>query len=453
MRATHADARHARVGRPGHGAGAPGAGRTPPASRATWPSVGSGAPPDGAGYPAANSTFKTRLQAIARLLATTDGSGNHLPVRCVTVNAAGGYDTHSNQAAALSAGLGTTTANIRAFWHDLELRGLADRVVISLWSEFGRRPAENGSAGTDHGAAGAAFVIGKDIHQGLIGEFPGLAAGTGLDAARQRARDGRLPRPVLRAAGAVVSRPRPPGSSRPRRRSRGRSCCRDGAPGRRSPPCSDAGAVLGGDRRRDRRAGHRPGRRRCRRSLRGEAIDLRTRRVHEALPGARDLPPPGARRRGLPPRRAPRPRGARHAGRRPCARPDHARTAGRRRPRRRAARRRRPPPRSGATGAPAPAVASSVGAEAYDFGSFVLRLTRTAVPAGDLTIYFRNYDVGEHNLWLDPPAAAGRSPQMISEAVGEGGGATKTVAVTAGTWRLYCSLDGHEAMTRDLAVE
>jgi uncharacterized protein (DUF1501 family) len=144
-------------------------------------SVGNGAPPDGAGYPAAASTFKTRLQGIARLLATSDGAGNHLPVRCVTVNAAGGYDTHSNQAAGLSAGLGTTTANIRAFWRDLELRGLADRVVISLWSEFGRRAAENGS-GTDHGAAGAAFVIGKDVNQGLIGEFPGLAAGTGLDA-------------------------------------------------------------------------------------------------------------------------------------------------------------------------------------------------------------------------------------------------------------------------------
>ena len=98
-------------------------------------------------------------------------------------------------------------------------------------------------------------------------------------------------------------------------------------------------------------------------------------------------------------------------------------------------------------------MASSVGAEAYDFGSFVLRLTRTAVPAGDLTIYFRNYDVSEHNLWIDPPAAAGGAPLMISEAVGEGGGATKTVAVTPGTWRLYCSLDGHAAMTRDLAVE
>jgi uncharacterized protein (DUF1501 family) len=143
--------------------------------------VGASTPPAGSGYPAANSAFKTRLQSIARMLASTDGAGNSLPVRCVTLNAAGGYDTHSNQAADFADDLLTTAANLRAFWHDLELRGVADRVVISLWSEFGRRPAENGSAGTDHGAAGAAFVIGKDVKQGLIGEFPGLAPGTGLD--------------------------------------------------------------------------------------------------------------------------------------------------------------------------------------------------------------------------------------------------------------------------------
>ena len=144
-------------------------------------SVGSAAPPDGANYPVAGSDFKDRLQGIARMLATVDGSGNHLPVRAITLNAAGGYDTHANQATAFSAGLLATASNLRAFWRDLELRGLSDRVVISLWSEFGRRPTENGS-GTDHGAAGAAFVIGKTVKQGLIGEFPGLAAGTGLDA-------------------------------------------------------------------------------------------------------------------------------------------------------------------------------------------------------------------------------------------------------------------------------
>jgi uncharacterized protein (DUF1501 family) len=144
-------------------------------------SVTAGSPPAGANYPAASSTFKTRLQSIARLLATTSAGGDHLPVRCITLNAQGGYDTHSNQATQFSSNLLGTAANIRAFWNDLVLRGLDDRVVISVWSEFGRRLAENGS-GTDHGAAGAAFVIGKTVRQGLIGEFPGLAAGTGVDS-------------------------------------------------------------------------------------------------------------------------------------------------------------------------------------------------------------------------------------------------------------------------------
>ena len=110
------------------------------------------------------------------------------------------------------------------------------------------------------------------------------------------------------------------------------------------------------------------------------------------------------------------------------------------------------PPAPGTTD-PAPPVASTIGAEAYDFGSFVLRLTKTSVPAGTLTIYFRNYDVSDHNLWIAAPASSAAAPVLVSGAVGEGGGATKTVAVTPGTWRMYCSLDGHEAMTRDLAVQ
>jgi uncharacterized protein (DUF1501 family) len=137
-----------------------------------------GEPPGDPQYPTASSGLQTRLKAVAQLLATTTSAGDRLPVRCVTLTAQGSYDTHSNQATQLSDNLLSTAANIRAFWKDLELRGLADRVVITLWSEFGRRLAENGS-GTDHGAAGAAFVIGKNVRQGLIGEFPGLASGTG----------------------------------------------------------------------------------------------------------------------------------------------------------------------------------------------------------------------------------------------------------------------------------
>jgi len=98
-----------------------------------------------------------------------------LPLRCVTLNAPGGYDTHSNQEPALTNGLSTTVDSVVAFQRDLEARGLDDRVITLLWSEFGRRPRENGSAGTDHGAAGVAFLVGTRAQGTMVGEFPGLS--------------------------------------------------------------------------------------------------------------------------------------------------------------------------------------------------------------------------------------------------------------------------------------
>jgi len=126
-------------------------------------------PAGGATYPA-NNTLATRLKSLAGLL----GAG--LPLRCVTVNANGGYDTHSAQAPALQTNLTSTCEAIAAFQADLEARGsaLANRVLVHVWSEFGRRPKENGSNGTDHGAAGASFVIGTRSSGQAVGEFPGL---------------------------------------------------------------------------------------------------------------------------------------------------------------------------------------------------------------------------------------------------------------------------------------
>ena len=98
-----------------------------------------------------------------------------LPVRVVTIRAAGGYDTHSGQAEDLAKYLQETCEGILAFQRDLEARGLQDRVMIEMWSEFGRRPQENGSEGTDHGAAGCAFVIGSQAEGTMVGEFPGLS--------------------------------------------------------------------------------------------------------------------------------------------------------------------------------------------------------------------------------------------------------------------------------------
>ena len=85
-----------------------------------------------------------------------------------------GFDTHANQAASHAGLLTELSDSIAAFHADLSAAGLADRVAILSFSEFGRRVAENASAGTDHGAAAPVFVIGPVTKAGLIGEHPKL---------------------------------------------------------------------------------------------------------------------------------------------------------------------------------------------------------------------------------------------------------------------------------------
>jgi uncharacterized protein (DUF1501 family) len=123
------------------------------------------------GYPKSDDSFPKRLAGLAAML----GAG--LPMRAVSLTAPGHYDTHSDQAGALAKGLQLTADSLLAFQRDLEARGLADRVLVHVWSEFGRRAEENGSAGTDHGAAGVGFLIGTRVKGKMIGEFPGLKSG------------------------------------------------------------------------------------------------------------------------------------------------------------------------------------------------------------------------------------------------------------------------------------
>jgi uncharacterized protein (DUF1501 family) len=95
----------------------------------------------------------------------------------------GGFDTHSDQIdrggklSGQHAGLlqDFSTA-VDAFHQDLVDHHLADQVMILQWSEFGRRPGENGSNGTDHGTASSIFVIGDAVHGGIYGKHPSLAA-------------------------------------------------------------------------------------------------------------------------------------------------------------------------------------------------------------------------------------------------------------------------------------
>ena len=122
-------------------------------------------------YPKSTDSFPQRLAGLAAML----GAG--LPMRVVALTAPGHYDTHSDQASALAQGLQLTSDSLLAFQRDLETRGLADRVLVHVWSEFGRRGKENGSGGTDHGAAGVGFLLGTRAKAQMVGEFPGLQNG------------------------------------------------------------------------------------------------------------------------------------------------------------------------------------------------------------------------------------------------------------------------------------
>ena len=117
-------------------------------------------------YP--DNDFAHRLAALAAMLAAG------VPIRCVAIDAPGGFDTHSNQAGSLGDDIQTFSDALLVFQRDLEARGIAGRVLTQVWSEFGRRPEQN-DTGTDHGAGGVAFVIGANAKGQQVGEFPGLA--------------------------------------------------------------------------------------------------------------------------------------------------------------------------------------------------------------------------------------------------------------------------------------
>ena len=125
-------------------------------------------PEHGAEYP--RSQFGQRLREIAQLIKANVG----LEIAFADV---GGWDTHVNQGGAtgqLANRLGDFAQSIAALVTDLGDR--MENVVILTMSEFGRMARENGTGGTDHGHAGAMFVIGGPVKGGKVhGVWPGLA--------------------------------------------------------------------------------------------------------------------------------------------------------------------------------------------------------------------------------------------------------------------------------------
>jgi uncharacterized protein (DUF1501 family) len=114
----------------------------------------------------------TRLGASLRVMAEAITGDLGLRVGHVRI---GGFDTHATQLPEHGDLLRDTADAMLAFYRDLQSHGRDHDVVMMTWSEFGRRVAENGSGGTDHGSAGPMFVVGTPVSGGLYGERPSLA--------------------------------------------------------------------------------------------------------------------------------------------------------------------------------------------------------------------------------------------------------------------------------------
>ncbi|MBE2214810.1 MAG: DUF1501 domain-containing protein [Opitutaceae bacterium] len=132
-----------------------------------------GMKPDGA-YP--GDPFANALRGVAELIAA------RLPTRVYFVSL-GGFDTHGNQLGTHAQLLKQLADGMAAFQKDLTRRGLADQVLTMTFSEFGRRPSENESKGTDHGTAAPLFVMGSRLKAGLHGTAPSLDVGANRDLA------------------------------------------------------------------------------------------------------------------------------------------------------------------------------------------------------------------------------------------------------------------------------
>ncbi len=118
-----------------------------------------------ANYP--NTTLAQSLKRVAALVHA------NMETRVYYVSQSG-YDTHANQLNNHQRLLSELSAAMGAFQNDLNAHKKDDQVMTMTFSEFGRRPAENGSGGTDHGTAAPLFVMGSKVKGGLLGSAPDL---------------------------------------------------------------------------------------------------------------------------------------------------------------------------------------------------------------------------------------------------------------------------------------
>ncbi len=122
-------------------------------------------PPTPLAYP--DSRLGDGLRNLARML----GAGFGTRIAALSI---GGFDTHDTQATDHADLLTDLGDSLNAWQADLTARGLSHRVLTLVWSEFGRRPEDNESQGTDHGAGGLVMLVGDRANGGIRTEWPGL---------------------------------------------------------------------------------------------------------------------------------------------------------------------------------------------------------------------------------------------------------------------------------------
>jgi uncharacterized protein (DUF1501 family) len=108
-----------------------------------------------------------QLQMIAAMIRAG------LPTR-VYYASLGGFDTHANQLNSHANLMRQVGDSLNAFQKDISTQGNGGKVLTMMFSEFGRRVAQNGSVGTDHGTAAPMFLIGDMVKPGLLGTHPSL---------------------------------------------------------------------------------------------------------------------------------------------------------------------------------------------------------------------------------------------------------------------------------------
>lgn len=113
------------------------------------------------------SRLAAQLGVVARCIQAK------VPTRVYSVSL-GGFDTHANEKGTQSRLLGEVDGAISGFLRTMRAQPGGDRVVVAVYSEFGRRVRANASQGTDHGTSGPLFVAGDPVSGGFYGDQPSL---------------------------------------------------------------------------------------------------------------------------------------------------------------------------------------------------------------------------------------------------------------------------------------